>query len=132
MGLVWLMPSLAAFAVVVSVGLLALLPTRRLFLAGWGPRALFAYLVTIVGLGLLAIEARSAARYVVPILVLAYLAPFVTPPPLIARLLGPGARRPPPKDVTPRPPALRTGTPPEDGPDPRGGHDASDSERHQP
>ncbi|HEX8938713.1 MAG TPA: hypothetical protein VF763_01005 [Candidatus Limnocylindrales bacterium] len=109
MGLAWALPSLATITAFAVVGLVALLPTRRLFLAGLGPRTLLAYLVLLIGLSLLGLEARAGARFLLPLLVGLYLAPFVIPAGLLARLAGPRPRRPPPKDVTPRPPGLGPG-----------------------
>ena len=63
-----------------------LLPTRRLFLAGWSSSALTAYFLILVALALFVAELRGPARYLIPILVLAYIAPFVTARDGIARL----------------------------------------------
>ena len=89
-------------------GLLALLPVWRLRVAGWSPGALLtAWLVYGVGI-LLAVRFAAGFRFLLPILVLAYLAPFVAGPERLSRVLG--ARRPKPRvviDVTPSPkPAL--------------------------
>lgn len=98
----------------VLVGVLALLvmiPTRRLYLAGWRGWTLVTYFLLVLAMGVLVAELRGPARFLVPILVIAYLAPFVTARAGVARLLGRGGpdvddgssdgRRPPPKDVTP-------------------------------
>jgi hypothetical protein len=98
----------------VLVGVLALLvliPTRRLYLAGWRGWLLVTYFLLVLAMGVLVAELRGPARFLVPILVIAYLAPFVTARAGVARLLGRGGtddgdgtddgRRPPPKDVTP-------------------------------
>jgi hypothetical protein len=83
--------------------LLALLPTWRLRVAGWPARwllaAWLAYAVTIV----LAVRFAAAFRFLLPVLVLAYIAPFIAGPERLARVLR---RRTPPRpviDVTPRP-----------------------------
>jgi hypothetical protein len=65
-------------ALLAVIGLLALIPTRRLFLAGWSRGALLAYFLAVVGLGLVVAELRAPARFLIPILVVVYLAPFVT------------------------------------------------------
>lgn len=97
-------PPVAILAAV--IGLLALIPTRRLYLAGWRGWALVGYWLLLLSLGLLIAELRGPTRFLVPILVVAVLAPFVTARAGIDRLLGRvrgvGAR-----DVTPRsaPPA---------------------------
>jgi uncharacterized membrane protein YhaH (DUF805 family) len=76
---------------------LGAIPTRRLADAGIRPRWLAAYLGTLVVLGVTAVAARSLARFVVPFLVVLYLAPFVVGPATTARWLRRGRR--PPKQV---------------------------------
>jgi hypothetical protein len=68
-------PALLALALVLFLVLLA--PTDRLRRAGWPPRALGAYLLAMLLLGLLVAELPGPARFLVPILILGYLAPFV-------------------------------------------------------
>jgi hypothetical protein len=85
----WL-PLLAIAAVVFA---LALIPTRRLSLAGWRPAWLAAYLLVLMALALLAIELRAGIRVLVPILLVLYVAPFIGAPGRVARAiarLGPG------------------------------------------
>lgn len=91
------------------LALLVMLPTRRLYLARWPASWLATYYVGVLLLGLLVAELRGPARFLVPVLVVAYLAPFVTVRDGLARLLGGPPRRPPdapshrppPKNVTP-------------------------------
>ncbi len=73
---------------VLVIALLVLIPTRRLFLAGWSSSFLLTYYLFVCGLGALVAELRGPARYLVPILVLAYIAPFVTAGAGIARVLN--------------------------------------------
>jgi hypothetical protein len=99
-----LAPALVALAL--AIAFLVLLPTRRLYLAGWPRSWLAAYYAVVLGLALLVAEVRGPARFLVPILVIAYLAPFVTVREGLARLIGrppepPRERRDPPKNVTP-------------------------------
>ena len=114
------MPILAFVLLVAAIALLAMVPTRRLFLAGWSTGALTAYFLALVGLGLFVAELRGPARYLIPILVVVYIAPFVTARAGIDRLRGrlggsPGApggkpspdtdtagRRPDPRNITPK------------------------------
>jgi len=56
--------------------LLALLPTRRLRVAGVGAPWLALYMVVLVGLGLLTVELEVLARYLVPVDLLVFLFPF--------------------------------------------------------
>lgn len=99
-------------ALIGLVALLVLIPTRRLQLAGWSRQSLTAYFVAVWFLGALVAAVPGPARFLVPILLVAYLAPFVTLRDGLGRLLGrpPAARRgpgertgegPPMKNVTP-------------------------------
>jgi hypothetical protein len=114
------MPPLAFVGLVVALGAIVLIPTRRLFLAGLPGGVLTAYYLFMIALGLLVAELRGPARFLIPILVLAYIAPFITARNGMARLRdrrsagragspppSPEVRRPPMKNVTPteaRPP----------------------------
>jgi hypothetical protein len=86
-------PSPAILALTGLLFLLFLIPTRRLQLAGWPARALGSYLGGMLLLGLVAAELRGPTRFLVPILVIGYVAPFVTLRSGIERLLGGGRRR---------------------------------------
>ncbi len=102
-------------------GLLALLPVWRLRVAGWSAGALFAaWLVYGIGI-LMALRFAAASRFLLPILVLGFLAPFVAGPERLSRVLG-GRRPKPPTiiDVTPRP-APGLPEPPKDVTPPGGG-----------
>jgi hypothetical protein len=92
------------------LGLLVLLPARRLQLAGLAPRTVGLFALTLWALAMLVAVSPGGARILVPILLVAYLAPFVAAPDRMGRILrrggGPGAGsgggRPPMKNVTPR------------------------------
>jgi hypothetical protein len=86
------MPSPTILALTGLLFLLFLVPTRRLQLAGWPSRALGSYLGGMLVLGLVAAELRGPTRFLVPILVIGYVAPFVTFRSGLERLLG-GSRR---------------------------------------
>lgn len=95
-------------ALVGLVALLVLLPTRRLQLAGWHRESLTAYFLGMWLLGAVVAAMPGPARFLVPVLLVAYLAPFVTIRDGLNRLLGRprggGGRvadNPPMKDVTP-------------------------------
>jgi hypothetical protein len=81
-------PNPAFLALAGLIALLVLIPTRRLQIAGWTTRGLAAYYLAIVGLALLVAGIRGPVRFLVPILLIAYLAPFVTARAGIDRLLG--------------------------------------------
>jgi hypothetical protein len=101
-------PLLLILALIGVIALLVLIPTRRLHLAGWSQRALIVYFLAMLGLGLLVAELRGPARFLVPILVIGYLAPFVVASEGMARLMGRQPKRPVVRDVTP-PPSLLDG-----------------------
>ena len=90
------------------LGLLVLLPARRLQLAGLAPRTIGLLALTLWALGMLVAVSPGGARVLIPILLVAYLAPFVAAPDRVGRILrrggGPGGRgggAPPMKNVTP-------------------------------
>jgi len=101
-------------------GLVALIPVWRLHVAGWPPRSLFtAWILYAVGI-LVAIRFPGPVRVLIPVIVLAYVAPFVAGPERLSRVLNGRAR---PRgvviNVTPRqapglpePPAGRDEDPP--------------------
>jgi hypothetical protein len=95
----------ALLLTVLVASLLALLPAWRLRIAGW-PRAwLVAAWLTYAVAIVLAIRFGPAFRFLLPVIVLAYVAPFVAGPERLTRVLA--GRRPPPRpiiDVTPAPP----------------------------
>jgi hypothetical protein len=102
--------------------LLAMLPVWRLRVAGWRPAVLFWAWLGYAAALLVAIRLPGPSRFLLPILVVAFVAPFVAGPERLRRLLGrraPEAR--PVIDVTPLPkPGLpdppRDVTPPDDDP----------------
>ena len=99
-------PWLLALGLVLA--LLVLIPARRLQLAGLAPRTIGLFALTLWALAMLVAISPGGTRVLIPILLIAYLAPFIAGPDRVARVL---ARRrvgaPPMKDVTPpdqRPP----------------------------
>jgi hypothetical protein len=113
-------------AVLLLACLLAMLPVWRLHVAGWRPGVLFtAWLVYTVAI-ILSVRFVAAFEFLLPILVLAFVAPFVAGPERLSRVMG--RRRPnerPVIDVTPKPsPGLpeppRDVTPGADDEDPGG------------
>ncbi len=101
--------------------LLALLPVWRLRVAGWPARSMFiAWLVYAIGIFVI-VRFPGPTRFLLPILVLAMIAPFVAGPERLTRVLR--GRRPPERviiDVTPKPPPGLP-EPPDDADDGRDG-----------
>ena len=76
----------------------------RLRIAGWPPRWLVLAWVLYAASIFLAVRAPLATRFLLPILVLAYVAPFIAGPERLTRVLrGPGEPPRPVIDVTPPP-----------------------------
>lgn len=103
-------------AVGLGIALLVLLPARRLQLAGLSGRAIGLYAAALWLLGFALVVRPVGARFLVPIVLLAYVAPFVAAPEVVGRVLRRGPPRPPPDP--PRPP-MKNVTPPDDPPAPR-------------
>jgi hypothetical protein len=115
---------------VIVACLVAMLPVWRLRLAGWPARWLVtAWLAYALGI-ILAVRFATGFRFLLPILVLAYVAPFVAGPERLARVLR-GRRREEPSviDVTPKP---APGLPPPSGDDDRVDDDAPDGSQGDP
>jgi hypothetical protein len=108
-------PALIALFLVAT--LVALLPVWRLRIAGWSRGALVtAWLLYALGI-FLAVRFAGPMRFLVPILVVAYVAPFIAGPERLARVLGrrTPAGPPPIKNVTPSaPPVLPDSHAPDD------------------
>jgi hypothetical protein len=84
-------------------GLVALIPVWRLRVAGWPPRSLFtAWVLYAVGI-FVAVRFPGPVRVLIPVLVLAYVAPFVAGPERLTRVLSGRRRSGVIIDVTPRP-----------------------------
>ena len=114
------LPAPALLAVGLLLGLVVLLPARRLQLGGVSGRLIGVYAFFVWALAFLLVFRPFAARFLVPILVVAYIAPFVVGPERISGIVrrgtggrGPGGTggsgtvrrgdpsRPPMKNVTP-------------------------------
>jgi hypothetical protein len=128
------MPLEILIVVIVVAVVVVAVPVRRLMLDGYSGWTIVAYCTLIGVLAVGVTEARTLGRVLLPLLGLAYIAPFITFGGGLDRLLGrrrpvvrvtPAATRAiePPRDVTPRDvtPSDGTGTPPPgpgDPPDP--------------
>lgn len=99
------MPIITLAAIAGILALLALVPTRRLFLRGWSTASLTTYYLATWGLAVLLALAPGRARFVLPLLAIAVVLPYLPLPVWLDRLLGGGggraAERPPMKNVTP-------------------------------
>jgi hypothetical protein len=86
-------------------GLIVLLPARRMQLAGL-PGRLAGWYAFALWLGALLVSLSPAARFLVPIVFIAYLAPFIVAPERLGRIARRGRGDDdgprPIKDVTPR------------------------------
>jgi hypothetical protein len=111
-----MLPAPFLLAVGLILGLIILLPARRLQLAGFRGRAIGLYAVCLWGLAFFLAVRPVAARFLIPILLIAYLAPFVVAPGRMSRIVargrgrgGPGGTAEPPK------PPIKNVTPPDQG-----------------
>ena len=94
------------------IGLLVLPPARRLQLAGLSGRAIGLYAIALWLAGVLLAVRPAGARFLIPIVLLAYMAPFVAAPEVVGRVLRRGRPRDPPAD--PPRPQMKNVTPPDD------------------
>jgi hypothetical protein len=106
------MPAPALVLLALALFALFLVPTDRLRRAGWPPRALGSYLGAMLLLGLLTAELPGPARFLVPVLILGYLAPFAVARAGIERR----RRRPAPTVTVERPPIKHVEGPARDVP----------------
>lgn len=95
------------------LGLVVLIPARRLQLAGVASRTIGLFALSLWLLAMLVAIRPTATRILIPILLIAYIAPFVAAPELLRRVLDRGGARrgggrasgpppmPPMKNVTP-------------------------------
>jgi uncharacterized membrane protein len=90
-------------AAILVVGLLALAPTRRLYIGGHTPMTITTYFLALWLLGIALLVSGGFARILVPLLVVLYVLPFITWRRGLDRLRGRPPRdvRPPPRNVTP-------------------------------
>ncbi len=102
-----MLPEPALLAIGILIALLVLLPARRLHLAGFSREVVTVYALGVWALAMVLAIRPLLIRFLVPILVVLYLAPFVTAPGRMTAIIrrGRGPRgdppRPPMKNVTP-------------------------------
>jgi hypothetical protein len=114
------MPAPWLLALGLVLALLVLIPARRLQLAGMAPRTIGALAFMLWALAMFVAISPGGARVLIPILLVAYLAPFVAAPDRVGRILrrggGPGGSgsgsAPPMKNVTPPDADVPGDTPP--------------------
>ena len=102
-----LSPLLLAIGLVLA--LVVLLPARRLHLAGVSGRVIGLYALCLWALAFFLAVRPLAARFLIPILVIAWVAPFIAAPERVATL---AKRIRGPRDEPPRP--IKNVTPPDD------------------
>jgi hypothetical protein len=101
------LPEPALLAIGIVIALVVLLPARRLHLAGFSREVITVYALGVWALAMVLAIRPVLIRFLVPILVVLYLAPFVTAPGRMSAIVrrGRGPRgdppRPPMKNVTP-------------------------------
>ncbi len=106
-----MLPSPALLGLAIAIALLVLLPARRLHLAGMSSRVIAIYAASLWALAMFVAIRPVLLKVLVPILLVLYLAPFVTAPDRVAGIVRRTRRR---DDDLPRPP-MKNVTPP-DGP----------------
>jgi hypothetical protein len=101
------LPEPALLAIGIVIALVVLLPARRLHLAGFSREVITVYALGVWALAMVLAIRPVLIRFLVPIVVVLYLAPFVTAPGRMSAIVrrGRGPRgdppRPPMKNVTP-------------------------------
>jgi hypothetical protein len=96
------MPAPWLLALGLVLALIVLIPAKRLQLAGLSRRVTGAYAVGLWVMGMVIAIRPIGLRVLLPILLIAYLAPFVAGPDRVARVLARRRIDPPPmKNVTP-------------------------------
>lgn len=105
-----MLPPPALLAVGLALGLVVLLPARRLRLAGLSAQIIGLYTIFVWALAFVLVVRPVGARFLVPILVVAFVAPFIAAPERISTIIR---RNGPPRDDPPRPP-MKNVTPPDD------------------
>ncbi len=88
-------------ALALGLGLLVLIPARRLRAAGLSSGSVGLYALSLWGLAMLVAIRPGATRIVIPLLLLAWVAPFIAGPDVLGRVLRRQPSRPPIKNVTP-------------------------------
>src|SRR5262245_15262978 len=99
-----MLPAPALLAIGIAIALVVLIPARRLQLAGFRARWIGLYALCLWALAFLLAIRPTATRFLIPILVVAFIAPFVVAPERLSGIVRRGRGdppRPPMKNVTP-------------------------------
>src|SRR6478736_9186586 len=88
-----MLPAPALLLVGLLIGLIILLPARRLQLAGFRRRSIALYAICLWALAFFMTVRPFAARFLIPILLIAYLAPFVVAPGRLSGIVSRGRGR---------------------------------------
>ncbi len=98
-------------ALAVLLAILAFIPARRLAVRGASGVTVAGYFLCLWLLSLAIVAVPGRSRLLVPVVVILAIVPFVTLRAGLDRLLGRPVRevRPPPRNVTPDPPAAEAG-----------------------
>jgi len=107
-----MLPAPALLALALVILLLVLLPARRLQVAGFGGRAIGLYALCMWAMAFFLAVRPGATRFLIPFLLVGYIAPFVVAPDRLSRIGRRGGGDPP------RPP-IKNVTPPDPPKDPR-------------
>ncbi|TFG67451.1 MAG: hypothetical protein E4H24_06175 [Thermomicrobiales bacterium] len=105
-----MLPPPALLAIGLALGLVVLLPARRLRLAGLSAGAIGLYAIFVWALAFLLVIRPVAGRFLVPILIITFVAPFIVAPERISALVRRDRDR---RDDPPKPP-IKNVTPPDD------------------
>ena len=110
-----MLPAPALLAVGLVLGLIILLPARRLQLAGFSRRSIAVYAICLWALAFFMAVRPFAARFLIPILLIAYLAPFVVAPGRLSAIVtrGRGEAVRADRRGEPPPPQIKNVTPPD-------------------
>jgi hypothetical protein len=106
-----MLPTPALLILGLALAFVVLLPARRLQLAGLAGRTIGLYALVLWALAFFLAIRPAATRFLIPILLVAYIAPFVVAPDRLGRIVRrgrgsppidpPGVSKPPIKNVTP-------------------------------
>lgn len=108
------MPAPWLLALGLILGLIVLIPARRLQIAGFSALTTGTYAAVLWLVGMLIAVRGLGLRFMVPILLIVYLAPFVAGPERMARIVR--RQRPPGSTGSGGVPPMKNVTPPDDVP----------------